>query len=74
MGKIFIKISDNSFEITEEDFDNAIVKTLEKLDKDYSKANDKNNKELNSMNMLVFSLQNLMAMQELKKTLFNKEQ
>ena len=74
MGKIFIKISDNPVEITEEIFDEAIVKTLEKLDKDFSKANDEKNKELDSMGMLAFSLQNMMAMTKLKETLFNKEQ
>lgn len=74
MGKIFIKISDNPVEITEEVFDEAIVKTLEKLDKDFSESIDKKSKEINSMNMLVFTLQNMMAMEKLKETLFNKEQ
>ena len=51
----------------EELYDNAIIKAIEKLDKEFQ---EKSNAD--GIGMFVFSFQNMLAMTELKKILFKK--
>ena len=51
----------------EEMYDNAVMKTMEKLDKDFQEES-----KIDGIGMVAFSLQNMLAMIELKKELFEK--
>ena len=55
----------------EERYDKAVIRTLDELEKEFEKADEK--KELNALQKLAFTMQNTLAIAKLKVELFQKE-
>ena len=55
-------------------FDDAEAAALNKMDKDFENAIKGSEKEFDSMNKFTFTMQNVMAIVELKKQLFKTEE
>ena len=55
----------------EERYDKAVIKTLDELEKDFDKVDEKN--ELNALHRLAFTMQNALVIAKLKEELFEKE-
>ena len=55
----------------EERYDKAVIKTLDKLEKDFERSDEK--KELNTLQKVAFAMQNTLVMAQLKQEIFEKE-
>jgi len=55
----------------EERYDKAVAKTLDKLEEDFERADEK--RELNALQKLAFTMQNALVMAKLKEEIFEKE-
>ena len=55
-------------------FDDAIAKTMEKLSKMFVQASAEHGEQVDSLSSFMFNTTNMVAMVELRKTIFGKEE